>query len=229
MQIELPSFQRYIGWTHRPSRSDASAARAFALRPLSTADSAEAKMLVFEGFSGDPVLEWCFDRAEAGYAKRLRAYIELLHRWHIAQGQPVQGAYVGDVLLGLVYVTVPDPPTPVASESFEAKLKVACGDQSAVRYARYRRAVAQAIPHGRLFRLGFLAVRAAEQARGIGTLLLSWACDLLDADDRAAGMVVDTNAKANVGFFSPRGFRELAQVAVSAELLESVLFRPRIS
>lgn len=229
MQIELPSLQRYIGWNQRPSRSDASAVRNFELRPLSAADTAEAKLLVFEGFAGDPVLEWCFDRAEAGYAKRLRAYIELLHRSHTAQGHPVQGAYVGDLLLGLVYVTVPEPPHPGNAEQLESKLKVVCGDQCAARYARYRRVVAQAIPCGRLYRLGFLAVRAAQQARGIGTLLLSWACNLLDADESAAGMVVDTNAKANVSYFQPRGFRELAQVAVSTELLETVLFRARVS
>ena len=116
MQIELPSIQSYIGWSRRPSRSDASVARNFELRPLSAADTAEAKLLVFEGFSGDPVLEWCFDRSDSGYSKRLRAYIELVHRSHTAEGHPVQGAYIGDLLLGLVYVTVPDPPHPASGE-----------------------------------------------------------------------------------------------------------------
>ena len=228
MNLELPTIQR-ISWRQRPSRADASVANNFDLRPLSPADTAEAKLLVFEGFSGDPVLEWCFDRTDSGYAGRLRAYIELLHRSHTAEGHPVQGAYIGDMLLGLIYVTVPDPPHPASGEKLESKIKVTCGDQCAARYARYRRAVGQITPHGRLFRLGFLAVRASQQGRGIGTLLLSWACNLLDADDRAAGMVVDTYAKGNQSFFSPRGFRDLGQVAVSTELLESVMFRPRVS
>ena len=105
----------------------------------------------------------------------------------------------------------------------------ASGADALERFAHDNRAVAAASPAGHLFSLAMLGVRRSHQGHGVGTRLVQWANASCDADPRAAGLIADTGNERLGGLFTRHGYREIAQVAVNAELRQSVLFRPRAS
>ena len=191
-------------------------------------DSARAKRVLVEALSTDPTLRWCFLDSEPGYDVRLRAYVDVGHHWHCAQGHPIYGAYEGGELIGVAYLALPEPQVPVDFESFELDLLRACGERAIERFAHYNRAVAGAWPLGRVFTLALLGVRRSYQRRGIGTRLLQWANGVCDSDNRAAGVILDAPSGPALQVFSRLGYREISQVAVNPDLRQSVLFRPRL-
>lgn len=199
------------------------------LRPVAANEASQAKQVLLDSLGADPTLQWCFLKSESKFISRLRAYIEVGHRWHCAQGHPVHGAYEGSYLVGVAYLALPEPLVPVDFEPFEAELLSHCGADALERFGHYNRAVAAASPAGHLFSLAMLGVRRSHQAHGIGTRLIQWASASCDADPRAAGLIADTANDRLTGLFTRLGYREIAQVAVNADLRQSVLFRPRAS
>jgi GNAT superfamily N-acetyltransferase len=199
------------------------------LKPVPAADAAQAKQVLFDALGADPTLQWCFLKSESKFINRLRAYIDVGHRWHCAQGHPVHGAYDGAYLVGVAYLALPQPQIPVDFESFEMDLLRFCGADAIERFGHYNRAVAAASPVGHLFSLALLGVRRSHQGRGIGTRLVQWANASCDADLHAAGVILDTGNERTARFYSQLGYREIAQVAVNGDLRQTVLFRPRLS
>ena len=74
-----------------------------------------------------------------------------------------------------------------------------------------------------------VSVHPARQGRGIGTRLLGWVNGVCDADNRAAGVILDTAAGHGASLYGRMGYREIAKVAVSNDRRQSVFFRPRLS
>jgi ribosomal protein S18 acetylase RimI-like enzyme len=197
------------------------------LKPVAANEASQAKQVLLDSLGADPTLQWCFLKSESKFINRLRAYIDVGHRWHCAQGHPVHGAYEGAYLVGVAYLALPEPLVPVEFEPFETDLLRFCGADALERFGHYNRAVAAASPSGHLFSLAMLGVRRSHQGRGIGTRLIQWASASCDADPRAAGLITDSGDERVARLFSGLGYREIAQVAVNAELRQSVLFRPR--
>lgn len=199
------------------------------LHPVPPTDAAEAKRVLIDALGSEPTLRWCFDAEDRSFARRLRAYVEVGHNWHCAQGYAVQGAYAGGELLGVAYLAAPEAEVEVDFEPYERELLAACGEDCIRRFARYNRAVASALPEGRMFTLALLGVRKTLQGRGIGTRLLGWVNGVCDADNRAAGVILDTAAGHGASLYGRMGYREIAKVAVSNDRRQSVFFRPRLS
>lgn len=197
------------------------------LRPVPARDAARAKQVLVDALARNPTINWCFVADDSGFDRRLRAYVEVGHRWHCAQGHPLQGAYVGEDLVGVAYLTAPEPVVPVDFEPFEIDLLHACGEEAIRRFGHYNRAVSAVWPAGRSFALALLGIRSPFQRRGIGARLLAWAGSVCDADAGAAGVIVDAPADTLTRFYVEHGYREIAEVAVNLELRQTVLFRPR--
>jgi len=197
------------------------------LKPVAANEASQAKQVLLDSLGVDPTLQWCFLKSESNFLSRLRAYIDVGHRWHCAQGHPLHGAYEGAYLVGVAYVALPEPLVPVEFEPFETDLLRYCGADALERFGHYNRAVAAASPAGQLFSLAMLGVRRSHQGRGIGSRLIQWASASCDADPRAAGLITDTADERVTSVFTSHGYREIAQVAVNGELRQSVLFRPR--
>jgi GNAT superfamily N-acetyltransferase len=197
------------------------------LRPVPARDAARAKHVLVEALTEAPTIRWCFLANDAAFDRRLRAYVEVGHRWHIAQGHPVHGAYLGEDLVGVAYLAEPEPAVEIDFEPFELDLLRECGEETMRRFGHYNRAVAAVWPAGRLFSLALLGIRPGLQGHGIGSRLLDWAGRTCDADEHAAGVIVDAAAEGAARFYADRGYREIAEVAVNPELRQSVLFRPR--
>jgi GNAT superfamily N-acetyltransferase len=198
------------------------------LHAMPPSDAAQAKSVLFEALSADPTHRWCFFGGEQDFDKRLRAYLDVGHRWHCAQGHPIYAAYQGGYLIGAAYLALPEPQIPVDFEPFELDLMRGCGEESVERFAHYNRAVAAAWPVGRMYALSLLGVRRTYQRRGIGTRLVHWANGVCDGDNGAAGLIVDAASGATARVFARAGYREIAQTAVNPDLRQSVLFRPRL-
>jgi ribosomal protein S18 acetylase RimI-like enzyme len=199
------------------------------LKPVAASEASQAKQVLLDSLGTDPTLQWCFLKSESNFLSRLRAYIDVGHRWHCAQGHPLHGAYEGAYLVGVAYLALPEPLVPVDFEPFETDLLRYCGADALERFGHYNRAVAAASPAGHLFSLAMLGVRRSHQGRGIGTRLIQWASASCDADPRAAGLITDSANERVASLFTSHGYREIAQVAVNADLRQSVLFRPRQS
>jgi ribosomal protein S18 acetylase RimI-like enzyme len=197
------------------------------LKPVAANEASQAKQVLLDSLGPDPTLQWCFLKSESNYLSRLRAYIDVGHGWHCAQGHPLHGAYEGAYLVGVAYLALPQPSVPVDFEPFETDLLRHCGVDALERFGHYNRAVAAALPAGHLFSLAMLGVRRSHQGRGIGTRLIQWASASCDADPRAAGLITDTANERVLSLLTSNGYREISQVAVNAELRQSVLFRPR--
>ena len=197
------------------------------LKPVAANDAAQAKQVLLDSLGADPTLQWCFLKSESNFVSRLRAYIDVGHRWHCAQGHPVHGAYEGAYLVGVAYLALPEPLVPVDFEPFETDLLRYCGADALERFGHYNRAVAAASPAGHLFSMAMLGVRRSHQRRGIGTRLIQWASASCDADPRAAGLIADSADERVTRLFANHGYREIAQVAVNGELRQSLMFRPR--
>ena len=212
------------------SQEQKSPKRAFAdvrLKPVPANEASQAKQVLLDSLGADPTLQWCFLKSESKFINRLRAYVDVGHHWHCAQGHPVHGAYEGAYLVGVAYLALPEPLVPVDFEPFETDLLRYCGADALERFGHYNRAVAAASPAGHLFSMAILGVRRSHQERGIGTRLVQWANASCDADPRAAGLITDTGSDRVTRLFTSLGYREIAQVAVSSDLRQSVLFRPR--
>lgn len=199
------------------------------LRPVAANEASQAKQVLLDSLAADPTLQWCFLQSESKFLNRLRAYIDVGHGWHCAQGHPVHGAFEGSYLVGVAYLALPEPLMPADFEPFETDLLRYCGADALERFGHYNRAVATSVPSGHLFSLAMLGVRRSHQGRGIGTRLIQWASASCDADPRAAGLIADTGSERVARLFTSLGYREIAQVAVNADLRQSVLFRPRAS
>jgi ribosomal protein S18 acetylase RimI-like enzyme len=197
------------------------------LKPVAPNEASQAKQVLLDSLGADPTLQWCFLKSESNFLSRLRAYIDVGHRWHTAQGHPLHGAYEGAYLVGVAYLALPEPLVPVDFEPFETEMLRYCGADALERFGHYNRAVAAASPAGHLFSFAMLGVRRSHQGRGIGPRLIQWASASCDADPRAAGLITDTANDHVAGLFASHGYREIAQVAVNADLRQSVLFRPR--
>ncbi|TFH27998.1 MAG: hypothetical protein E4H00_09055 [Myxococcales bacterium] len=197
------------------------------LRPVPPRDAAQAKTVLFESLGRNLTMQWCFAAGDHGFEKRLRAYVEVGHHWHAAQGNPIHGAYVGDELAGVAYLSLPEPEVAIDFEPFELDLLRACGEESMRRFGHYNRAVAATWPVGRLFSLALLGVRPAVQGRGVGTRLLHWVSGVCDDDPGSAGVITDTSGEAEVLFYAEREYRAIAQAAVNPSLVQTILFRPR--
>jgi len=228
MPIPLATQTRLAILTQRQdAEKQARASADVRLRPVAPNEASQAKQVLLDSLGADPTLQWCFLKSESNFVSRLRGYIDVGHRWHNAQGHPLHGAYEGAYLVGVAYLTLPEPLVPVDFEPFETELLRYCGADALERFGHYNRAVAAASPAGHLFSLAMLGVRRSHQGRGIGTRLIQWASASCDADPRAAGLITDTADERLVSLFTTHGYREIAQVAVNAELRQSVLFRPR--
>ncbi|MCG8588345.1 MAG: GNAT family N-acetyltransferase [Proteobacteria bacterium] len=196
------------------------------LSPLPPGFEAAAADVLVEAFASDPTLAWCFDAAAPGYLDRLRSYATVGHRWHVAQGHPVQGAFCDAELVGVLYAVSPHvEPAAEAVRELEAALAAECGAEGAGRFARYNQAVeAVAVPepaHG----IALVGVRRAHQGRAVGSRLVTWTVDWAGADGSSRGVVLDTGNPRNLPFYERHGFERRGEVRVDG-LREYVLFRP---
>lgn len=180
-----------------------------------------------DAFTDDPTLRYCFAGDEPGYAERLRAYLEAGHDWHTALGQPVQGAFVGPDLAGVLYGMDPAPPEPRAEGlRLRARLEEGCGAEGARRFFEYNQAMEAIAPDGAAHLVALIGVRAAFRRRGIGSALMDWFGLRCDSDPHSLGIVLDTGSDGNLGFYARHGYRVIGEQRFDA-LLERVLLRPR--
>jgi len=180
-----------------------------------------------EAFTDDPTLRYCFAGGEPGYRERLRAYLEAGHDWHTAIGQPVQGAFVGPDLVGVLYGMDPAPPELEAEAvRLRARLEEGCGAESARRFFHYNQAMEAIAPDGPAHGVALIGVRVAFRRRGIGSALMDWFGLRCDSDPHSLGIVLDTGSDANLGFYARHGYRVIGEQRFG-ELLERVLLRPR--
>lgn len=197
------------------------------LGPLGPALHSEATSILGEAFRDDPTLGWCFEQERPGFEARLRAYLELGHRWHVGRGEPVHGAFAGGALAGVVYLMRPDAESPRdALAAFERSLEGACGAEGAARFARYNQAMEGLHPVACCHVLALVGVRSRLRGRGLGSALVRWVGAQCDGDPRSQGVVLDTGRERNLAFYGRLGYRSVGTARLGP-LVEHLLFRPR--
>jgi len=178
-------------------------------------------------FAGDPTLGWCFGARQDGYDSRLRAYLEAGHDFHVALGQPVEGAFAGGDLVGVVYAMTPEAEVSDADlAALRARLEDGCGSESARRFFQYHEVMEAIAPGSPCHVLAVVGVRDGFRGRGVGTRLVQWVGELCDGHASSLGVRLDTGTDRNVAFYQRLGYRVIGQESFN-DLVERVMFRPR--
>lgn len=175
-------------------------------------------------FAEDPITGFLLQTGP-GYRERLTRFVELLLRARFALRMPVLVAQDTARILGAAMGNTADPPPwPSELEEEWAALDRAIPgftDRAAL-YDQVAEKSKPAVPH---YYLGMIGMDTAMRGLGIGTQLLKSFCDLSAADQRSAGVYLETANPSNVRFYERNGFEVTGQGSLGTGTLWCMFLR----
>jgi ribosomal protein S18 acetylase RimI-like enzyme len=205
------------------------------VRDLRRSEHRAASGLLADAFAADPLFLDLFGDLRTDAVARRRAL--RLTSWVLGANRLLGGrrraVADGERLVGVAVIEPPQGAARrvagaalAAARFLPVALSLASGATSRInRYGREARALAPGSPHHYLTMVG---VRPGAQGTGLGSALLDDVVRLAEDDARSAGVGLDTENEANLGFYARHGFAPRGAVTVGSFTVHA-LFRARES
>ncbi len=194
------------------------------LRTLRSDEVAAAAALAARAFFDDPLFEFVYPdpaRRLAGFAREHAAYV----RHYYAPYGVVEVAEVDEAPAGLALWQPPGAGPPWWRDgAVLLALARAVGPRRLPTVRRAYRAFDDAMPDGRFWYLGLLAVGPEMQGRGVGSGLLR--AGLARADRDAVPTFLETGTATNVAFYHRLGFEVTGEIVLPGGPTHWAMTRP---
>lgn len=185
-------------------------------RFIEPAEHAQGAALIAAAFRDDPLFRYWCQRPEPGYAAQCDGMADILNQLQEPKAGHSIGNFDGRTLGGLAYLK--DAAQLQSMDGFAPILWQVwrrCGFATLLRFLRVGAELPRHWPAGRFLYLSLLAVRPAQQGRGLGKALLA-ACEEFALRHGYDLLCLDTQNPANVGYYRAQGYRVRKQLQIGS-------------
>lgn len=190
----------------------------YALEQLTTILSA--------AFADDPGMQVICQHERRGYAERLQGWFQATLRLYRTNQQPLLAIGAKHDLVACAILTAPDATLkPMTLLRWLWETTRQAGVKSVWRTIAHMRHIEPYQPSAPHYRLEFLAVHPAHQGRGYARLLLEEIRRLAAADERAAGIWLETMNPSLVPLYQRFGYEVENRLPMSREVEAILMFR----
>ena len=192
----------------------------------------QAVSVFVDAFDDDPWARHLFRGNQRAFERDVGNVYRALMSVRFARDEPVLGVQIGDRLVGTATLEEPGRPTSFA-DSFRSlqcaraavTLLLESGVAASRRMFAYDAAVVARRPHVPHFYLLGIAVIRTEQGNGYGGMLLDAIHSIVEAEQGAAGIALDTATAEDVSLYKHFGY-QTTEVADVGGIDMTFMFRP---
>lgn len=197
------------------------------LRPIARIRRRAAAELLARAFLNYPLVEYLFEGQDARRRAAFADLFEALIESRLVRDWPVLGNWYGNTLAGVAVISAPDdrPSTPEADAMFEEAAR-AIGKQASERFKAYEKACDAGLPVWPHHYLGILGVDPVFQGLHFGRALLEATQQIAKLHPVSQGVVLNTEAIGNVGYYEDSGFRNVHEERVDSVKTWTMTWQP---
>lgn len=173
----------------------------------------EAVRLLTRAFSGDPLMRYLFDEAQAGYEQRLSGFFRYTWAVQRAMDWPLLGVVPRTRLAGVACIAAPDEHDwPVSLTQAYTQFTADFDTNMLDRIERYAKLGSRNTPETPQFYVKCIGVRPESHGQGYARLLLDHVHELAAHHRTASGIGLDTENPENVAIYKNLGYELVDQV-----------------
>lgn len=178
------------------------------VRQLTEKETPEAAALLFRAFNAYPMVEYMFEGQPREQRERFKEMFAALIRIRFIRRWPVLGAWSDGSLVGVAVISAPDDTPGKEEEDLLLESAGRCiGEQASSRFWAYAQACDAGLPSWPHHYLGILGVDPRFRGLHYGRALLQATQSLVRRHPVSRGIVLNTEAPANLRYYEGSGFQ----------------------